>query len=141
MSTALQPGDKVESCVIKQRLDSSFNATTYLAEFSPVEAVSRLRVELRKCKDEAEKELIRKRLTFIKKTGERMIPVFLKQYGNPAYGQKELIRNFVAYQQQIHSMINASSASDIMCREYDSFICEEKGKRAYYQVLELFDCD
>ena len=137
MSMSLNRGDEVESCVIAERLSGSSNATAYLAEFSPGKAATRLRREMRQTKNQAELSLLRKRLKFILTKKEQT--VFLKQYSNPGYRDTELIRNYVRYQQKIHSRINACGQNDLLCCEYDSFICEEPGKRAYYQALEYFE--
>lgn len=137
MSTSLDPGTELESCVIKKRLVGSLNATAYLAEFSPDKAAKRLRREIQQTKNPEALSLLRKRLKFILSTKKQM--VFLKQYSNPGYRDTELIQNYVPYQQKIHSRINACYQNDLLCREYDSFICEEPGKRAYYQALEYFE--
>ena len=136
MSTSLNPGAEVESCVIAERLAGSSNATAYLAEFSPGKAATRLRREMRQTKNQAELSLLRKRLKFILTTKKQT--VFLKQYSNPGYRDTELIQSYVLYQQEIHNRINTCKQKDLLCCEYDSFICEEPGKRAYYQALEYF---
>ena len=140
MSMSLDRGAELESCVIDKRLAGSLNATAYLAEFSPKKAAERLQREMRQTKNQAELSLLKKRLKFILTTKKQM--VFLKQYSNPGYRDTELIRNYVRYQQKIHSRINAWSQKNdphLLCCEYDSFICEEPGKRAYYQALEYFE--
>ena len=139
MSTSLNPGAEVESCVIRKRLAGSSNATAYLADFYPEKAAARLRREMQQTKNPAVLSLLRKRLKLISETKKQM--VFLKQYSNPGYRDTELMRSFVLYQQKIHNRINTCKQNDLLCRECDSFICDVPGKQAYYQALEYFECN
>ena len=137
MSTALEPGNQVESCQIRERLPGSFNAMTYIADFYPDKAAKRLRLELQQCKEQEQQILLRQRLKFITRMGKDKITVFLKQYNDPGY-RDPLLWEYVPYQQKLHAIINGC-AGDCLCRELDSFICKEKGMRGYFQALDFFE--
>ena len=136
MSAVLEKGTVVCSCTVTSRLTGSLNSTIYQADFDPAVAEKRLKNEFRAAQDVESRELLKRRIRMAKEFSPAV--TFLKQFNDPGY-KCEWLDDFAQYQDEIYNTVNSIPGSEsLYCREYDAFICRDKGKRAYYQALEYF---